>query len=123
MKLYLAGPMTGLPQFNFPLFDEMTTKLRNAGFDVVSPHESDTPEVQAAAWASDAGDPADLPETGAGADPLETAIKNVEDIAECDGIALLPKWHKSSGTRHEIETAHRWGKDVAPAWLWLQSAR
>ena len=116
--LYLAGPMTGIPQFNFPAFASAAHALRAVGFQVVSPHEQDDPAVAAAAWESPTGDPADLPATGKGADPLETAIENVKNVHECDGVALLPDWQRSAGTRHEIETAHRFRLPVAPIGLW-----
>jgi hypothetical protein len=96
VKLYLAGPMTGIPQFNFPAFESATRELRSVGYEVVS-----------------------LPPAKEGSDPTLTAAKNVRDIAECQGLALLNDWYKSSGTLHEIATAHRFRLWVAPAWLWL----
>lgn len=126
-RLYLAGPMTGLPAFNFPAFENATHALRHAGWSVLSPHTQDHPDVQAIAWESAAGDPAELAEAAKrgliGAHPLRTALSNVEDVAACDGVALLPGWHKSSGARHEVETAHRFGIPVAPVELWLASVR
>jgi hypothetical protein len=119
VKLYLAGPMTGIPQFNFPAFESATRELRSVGYEVVSPHEQDHPDVQAAAWASLDGDVSKLPPAKEGSDPTLTAAKNVRDIAECQGLALLNDWYKSSGTLHEIATAHRFRLWVAPAWLWL----
>lgn len=119
MRLYLAGPMTNIPQFNFPLFHSMTGYLRTAGFEVISPHESDDEEVQEAAWASMTGATSDLPPAKEGSDPHLTAIKNVQDIAQCDGIALLPNWTKSGGAVHEVATAVRFGIPVAPATMWL----
>lgn len=116
MRIYLAGPMTGIPAFNFPKFDTFTSMLRTRGFDVVSPHEADPEHVQEIAWASPDGDPACLP---ADDGPLPTALRNVEGVASCDGVALIPGWEKSSGTIHEIATATRFRIPVAPAALWL----
>lgn len=41
MKVYIAGPMTGLPRWNFDAFEAAAVFLRAAGFDVTSPHEMD----------------------------------------------------------------------------------
>lgn len=121
MKLYLAGPMSHIPQFNFPAFEQWANTLRIRGFEVVSPHEEDHPEVQAAAWASLDGDPAGLPAEGTGSDPLETALTNVRSIWQTDGIALLDNWYSSLGTRNEVSVAERWRKPVAPVWLWAHA--
>lgn len=120
MKLYLAGPMTGIPRFNFPAFDDMAAQLRTVGFVVVSPHEQDDPVVQEAAWASPDGDISKLPPAMEGSDPLLTACKNVRDVHGCDGFALLPGWEKSSGSIHELATATRFRIPVAPAGMWLE---
>lgn len=117
--LYLAGAMTGIAQFNFPAFDHWALQLRKVGHKVISPREEDDAEIQEAAWASETGNPADLPPGAAGSDPLLTAVKNLEGIYRCDGIALLDDWQRSTGTRHEIETGVRWGIPSAPAWLWV----
>jgi hypothetical protein len=119
VRLYIAGPMTGIPQFNFPAFQEAAFELRYAGYEVVSPHEEDDPEVQTAARTSLTGSMSDLPPGKAGSDPVLTIVKNVEDIGRCDGIALLDGWEKSSGAAHEIATATRLKMPVAPLALWL----
>lgn len=113
--LYLAGPMTWIPQFNFPTFEQWVQQLRQVGFDVISPHEVDPGETQEIAWASPDGDPAALPP---GDGPVETALRNVAGIGECDGLALIDGWYKSSGTIHEIATANRFQLPVAPVKMW-----
>lgn len=40
-KCYLAGPMRGLPQLNFPAFFDAAQKLRDAGWFVFCPAELD----------------------------------------------------------------------------------
>lgn len=118
MTLYLAGPMTNIPKFNFPRFELFAAILRQEGWRVISPHEEDPGDTAEAAWASETGDVADLPGTDT---PLDTAIRNVEGIYQADGVALLPGWYKSAGTRMEVETAHRFGIPVAPVQLWLDA--
>lgn len=115
MKLYLAGPMTGLPKFNFPAFEEWATRLRAAGFEVLSPHESDPPDVQALAWASTTGDVSELPSHYS---PVEIAALNVREVGACQGVALMDDWYRSSGATHEVATAARFRLPVAPVVMW-----
>ena len=99
--LYLAGPMTGIPQVNFPAFEAAARMLRDAGHKVTSPHENDPPAVQAAAWASPDGrlDDAGKIAGETWGDILARDVKLVAD--ECSGIVLLEGWHKSRGARLE----------------------
>lgn len=41
MRIYLAGPMSGYPNFNFAAFDFAARKLRDLGFGVFSPAENE----------------------------------------------------------------------------------
>ena len=43
-KYYLAGPMTNIPQFNYPRFFELAKVLRAEGYTIISPAELDSPE-------------------------------------------------------------------------------
>lgn len=102
MKLYIAGPMTGVPEFNIPLFDRVARQLRTHGYDVVSPAELDSPEMRTAAMQSTDGALA----------PLEKATKetwgqvlarDVRVLSDhgIQAIVLLPGWYKSRGARLE----------------------
>ena len=109
--------MGGHPHFNFPAFKATSYELRLAGYEVVSPHEEDSPEIQEAAWASETGDFADLPGMAQGDD--ETILRNTEAMLTVEGVALLDGWAHSLGARHEVAIAERRRITVAPAALWL----
>lgn len=103
--LYLAGPMTGFPQFNFPLFDRASRNLREAGFNIISPHELDSELVREVAMCSEDGDLAAME-----ADTQETwgqiLARDVEMLADkCSGIVFLPLWNGSRGAVLEATTA------------------
>lgn len=101
MKFYIAGPMSGIPQFNVPLFDAVAKALRANDIDVVSPAELDSPEMREFALASKDGK---LPEDGriAGESWSDVLARDVKLIGnEVDGIVVLPNWHKSRGARLE----------------------
>lgn len=40
-RVYIAGPMTGYPRWNFDAFEDAAHELRALGFAVTSPHEMD----------------------------------------------------------------------------------
>lgn len=38
--VYLSGPMTGHEDFNYPVFNKATARLRELGYDVINPAET-----------------------------------------------------------------------------------
>lgn len=111
-KWYLAGPMTGIPQFNFPYFDKVAAALRAQGIDVTSPSEMDSPEIRAAALASPDGIPNERTSGGhTWGDFLARDLKLIAD--QVDGVILMDAWYKSKGARQEAFTALQCGKMFA----------
>lgn len=101
MKVYIAGPMTGKENYNFEAFE----KAREAW----SNHEVWTPfDSNDLVWQRHFGkdfDPfTDKCDYG---DPLiaEMIGENLKALASCDGIALLPGWQDSRGSKLEIHLA------------------
>lgn len=112
MRLYIAGPMSNLPQFNFPAFDAAAAALRARGHTIFNPTEMDSPEWRAAALASPDGDVTKavaLTHQTWGA-ILGRDIRVVAD--EVEGIVLLPCWAASRGARLEAFTAILCGKSL-----------
>jgi len=110
-KWYLAGPMTGIPQFNIPAFDEAADSLRSLGLEIVSPAERDTYETRKAALGSKSGDHADLSIAETYGDMLARDMKIIAD--EVDGIVFLPGWHESRGARTEAYIALAFNRKFA----------
>ena len=44
-RVYIAGPMTGLPDFNYPAFNAAAAKLRALGLEVLNPAENPPPPL------------------------------------------------------------------------------
>jgi len=114
-KIYLAGPMTGYPKFNFPLFDQVAAELRamaspNFPIEVVSPAELDDPKSRAAALQSEWGDPEEYARlTGLSwADFLSRDVKLIAD-GGFNAIVALPGWRNSRGARLETFVGHLCG--------------
>ena len=119
IEYYLAGPMTGRPQFNYPLFDGVANILRSGGVKVTSPAEMDNEDTRAAAMASPDGSIDDYEADGKGTwgDFLSRDVKLIADTL--GGIILLPEWEQSNGARLELFVALNLGY---PAYQWIDEA-
>ena len=108
--IYIAGPMTHRPQFNFPTFDAMADSLRAMGMTVVSPAELDDPEDRARAMASPDGAPLHYTYGKTHADFLARDLKIIAE--QVDAICVLPGWSDSTGARIETFIGFAYGKPV-----------
>ena len=93
MKLYVAGPMSNLPELNFPAFHAAAATLRNRGHEVSNPAEVN-------------------PDPGM---KWEDAMRaDIPELLKCEAIVLLPGWEKSRGARLERHIAVEMGMKVMP---------
>lgn len=101
-RLYIAGPMTGYPDFNYPAFHAAAEHLRAAGYDVLNPADSEaentTGEPQEWTWY------------------MRRAIAM---LVQADGIALLPGWTESKGARLEAYLAEVLDMQAQRVEAWL----
>lgn len=111
--IYLAGPMRGIPYFNFPAFMAAAADLRAQGYRVFNPAERDNKthgaDISADNTTGDVNQA--LREHGFS---LRLALS--ADLAficeEADGICLLPGWERSAGARAELAAAEALGLTV-----------
>lgn len=88
--IYCAGPMRGLPQYNFPAFARVTNALRTEGWKVYSPAEHDL---------SVGFDPTN----GLEHFDLDAALRwDIETILhDVDALYMLDGWEMSQGATLE----------------------
>lgn len=110
MKLYLAGPMRGIAEFNFPAFFEAADRLRDEGHVVFNPAEEDVKRHGDKCYKNLKGD---LDEISEFFNLRETFQADLMFIcSEADGIAMLPGWERSTGARAEWATAQMLGLET-----------
>src|SRR5215469_10772815 len=94
--------MSGVPQYNIPLFDRVAKELRAKGYNVVSPAELDSPEMRKQAMTSERGNIPDgswtTGETWGSCLARDVLILSDTGI---QGIVLLPNWSASRGASLE----------------------
>ena len=90
-RVYLSGPMSGLPEFNYPAFFSAEEVLQNAGYTVENPARNQKPE----------------PETWENYMRLALA-----QLTTCHCIALLSGWENSRGAQLELFVATTLGLRV-----------
>lgn len=101
LTIYLAGPMSGIDQFNFPAFHSASKDLRKRGFTVISPAEHDE---------------------SIGFDPTKNSLEcfdlhdamrwDINSILSADAVVVLPGWRSSTGVNIETTVARAIGISI-----------
>ena len=102
MKIYVAGPMTGIPEFNFPAFNAAAARLRAAGHEVINPAENEGGDTSKT-WAY-------------------YMRQDLHHVLSVEAIAVLPGWQRSRGATLEVAVARALGLPILDAGS-LQEAR
>lgn len=97
-RIYVAGPVTGLPNENRPAFTAAELQLRGLAFAVVNPLT--LPHRHDKTWAS-------------------YMRECIPAMLTCESVALLPGWQLSRGAIAERDIALMLGMDVRPLADWL----
>lgn len=85
MKLYLCGPMSGLPEYGYPAFHDHAFFLRAQGHVVVNPAEM-FPEPEGVVWTA-------------------ALREDLKALLDCECVAVLPGWRQSRGAALEVHVA------------------
>lgn len=99
--VYLAGPMRGLPEFNFPAFREAAADLRARGHLVTSPAEMD--------------EELDGFDGKGNVEPLpfqDYMARDLPAVCAADAVVVLPGWQRSQGAQLEVYVAETVGIPV-----------
>lgn len=111
MKIYLAGPMRGYKDFNFPAFFDAEVNLKLLGYTVFNPARRDVDAHGPDVCKSETGDLKDIAHVGF--NHRETMKCDLSWICdEAEAIALLPGWEKSKGATAEKALADCLGLSV-----------
>ena len=105
-RAYVAGPMQGIPEFNFPTFNAVAHSMRRAGLEVFNPAERDI-ERHGGVDISKGNATGSLAaaKTEHKFDLRQALKEDTAFICDCDMVLMLPGWEKSNGAQAEHRLA------------------
>ena len=105
MKIYIAGPMRGYEQLNFPAFDSARDRLKKKGWEVISPADLDREKIGFDATKGDTLESTNF-------DMRQAVKRDIDALADCDAIYMLIGYEESYGAGAELACAEWLGLDV-----------
>lgn len=105
--IYVAGPMRGLPDYNFPQFDAAAQALKDEGWSVINPADTDRNEGGTDTC------PHEFDPNTSYEDREFMRVAMARDISaicnRCTAIYMLKGWERSSGAKAEHAVAQAIG--------------
>jgi hypothetical protein len=99
MRIYIAGPMTGIPEYNYPAFMAATEQLEALGHVALNPANHDiSGEIKSWQYYMRHG---------------------LRLLLDADAIAVLPGWEGSRGASLEVKVAQALEMEVKPITEWM----
>lgn len=92
-KVFISGPMTGLPEYNLPAFREAARQLTAAGYEALNPGARGV--IPGYTWTDYMRD-------------------SIALLMRADMVVVLPGWASSEGARTEVAIAKKLGMIVTP---------
>lgn len=88
-RIYISGPMTGIPEYNYPAFDRAAIVISEHGYAPVNPAEiSRVLECEFA-------------EMNLTPNRFDYLRRDIAELVKCNGIFMLPGWQDSEGATLE----------------------
>jgi len=103
MKLYISGPMSGMPDHGRPAFFYAAGRLLAAGYQIVNPAALQEP-VEGKPWEA------------------YLRVDLMAMLDGCEGVALLDGHERSRGARLERHVAEALKMPVKPVDVWVIEA-
>jgi hypothetical protein len=102
--LYLSGPMSGYPSYNFPAFFAAARSLTACGYTVLNPAEFHAEVMEEIPWS------------------VHMRRDLVAMLTSAEGLALLPNHHLSKGAQLETYVAAALGMKCQLVERWIEDA-
>lgn len=100
-NVYIAGPMSGLPDFNFPAFDRAAEMLAERGLEPMNPAEIGR------RWIAENGN-----RQPTKSEYNALLVEGRKMLRKCGRVYLLRGWERSNGARGEVSYALILGLDL-----------
>lgn len=102
MKVYIAGPMSGLPEKNYQAFNDAEKQLRELGHEPLNP-----------VWIDDLIPDGVVPE-------YDWFLRQTMTLlVKAEGVALLPDWDQSVGATVEVAFARACKMEIHALDIWM----
>jgi len=104
-RTYIAGPMSGIENLNFPAFHQAAAEQRALGHEVINPAEINGGADELVACGTMTADEL-------AAHWVECMRQDISVLMTCSRVVMLPGWNRSRGATLEHHVASALGFEV-----------